>query len=482
MPMRTLISLVVLALFAARGSGQTFADFLEQVTTAPESLRTAIVDSFVTANPVSPVFEFDTLAHYYYRGTVTSVTIPGDANQWNPAMFPMARLSTTNFWYRTEAFEPDARLDYKYFLNGSTWILDPRNPYTVTGGFGPNSELRMPEFVQPPEIAYYSGIPHGTLRDTLFFSTNLGNSRTIRVYTPPSYGSPLDSFAVVVFHDGLEYVSLGSAANVLDYLIHHGRIDPLIAVFVPPVNRTEEYAGSLQDEFTAFIVDELMPWVDARYTTRLSPGSRATLGASNGGNIALWLGLNHPEVFGNIAAHSSNIQGSISDGFENGPLLDLRLYMDLGTYDIPILITLVRDFIPILQARGYDHTYIEFHDGHSWGNWRGHIDNALEMFFPGPALGVNEQQAIPAGFTLQQNYPNPFNPKTTIVYSVEKTAFVGLRIHNILGQEVATLVNEMKGPGRYEVTWDATGFASGTYLCRYSAGGFTSTRRMLLLR
>jgi enterochelin esterase family protein len=462
---------------------QTFADFILQVNTAPESLRTALVDSFVTANPHSPVYEFDTLAHYYYRGTVTRVNVPGDANQWDPSQFPMTRLSTTNFWYRTETFEPDARLDYKFVLNGTSWILDPRNPYTVTGGFGPNSELRMPQFVHPPEISYYPDIQHGSVRDTVFFSTQLGNSRTIRVYTPPGYGSPIDSFGIMVFHDGLEYVSLGSAVNVIDYLIDEGTIQPIIAVFVPPVNRTEEYAGSLQDEFTSFIVGELMPWVDARYTTRLDPAWRGTLGASNGGNIALWLAMTHPEVFGRVAAHSSNIQQSISDGFGNGPLLNLELYMDLGTYDIPILITLVRNFIPILEARGYTHIYHEFHEGHSWGNWRQHIRDALGMFFPGPALPVEEDKAVtPPVFALLQNYPNPFNPRTNIDYRIPEAGWVTLTVFDLLGRAIATLVNEKKAPGTYQVAWDAAGQPSGVYYYRLTAGSFTQTRKLLLVR
>ena len=468
---------------------QTFLDFINQVNAAPDSLRTAIVDSFVAVHPNSPVFEFDTLAHYYYRGTTSSASVPGDANQWDPSVFPMTRLSNTNFWYRTESFEPDARLDYKFVLNGTTWILDPRNPYTVLGGFGPNSELRMPQFVQPPEISYYPGIPHGTLHDTTFYSTNLGNSRTIRVYTPPGYGSPIDSFGVVVFHDGLEYISLASANNVLDYLVSEGLIEPIIGVFVPPVNRTDEYAGSLQDEFTLFIVEELMPWVDSRYNTKRAPAARATLGASNGGNIALWLGMTHPEMFGNIAAHSSNIQTSISDGFQNGPLLDLRLYMDLGTYDIPFLVTLVHDFIPVLESRGYEHTYFEFHEGHSWGNWRGHLDNALEMFFPGPALSTPEEPWIPAAFELMQNYPNPFNPRTVIGYQLpagqaglSAVSQISLAIYDLLGRKVATLVNEKQAPGTHEITWDATGFASGVYLYQLTTGSGTQTRKMILAK
>ena len=86
--------------------------------------------------------------------------------------------------YASRKFETDARLDCKFILNGSNWILDPRNPHQVTGGSGPNSELRMPAYVPSPEILYYPAIPHGTVTDTLIASDTLKNSRHVRVYTP----------------------------------------------------------------------------------------------------------------------------------------------------------------------------------------------------------------------------------------------------------------------------------------------------------
>jgi enterochelin esterase family protein len=168
-----------------------------------------------------------------------------------------------------------------------------------------------------------------------------------RIYLPPDYATSSRHYPVILFHDGLEYVSLASANNVLDYLIHHQRIAPLMAVFVPPVHRTPEYAGDLKPQFTAFIVQELLPWLDRRFRTRPDAQSRATLGASNGGNIALWLGLQHPEVFGHIAAQSSNVEPAIATGFQNRPVAEQQFYLDIGTYDIPILIPRVKNFLPI---------------------------------------------------------------------------------------------------------------------------------------
>jgi len=96
---------------------------------------------------------------------------------------------------------------------------------------------------------------------------------------------------------------------------------------------------------------------------------------------------------------------------------------------------------------------------------------------------------VPTEFALHQNYPNPFNPSTAIEFSVASASGgtgdrtkVTLKVYDVLGREVATLVNESLQPGRYKLTFDATGLASGVYLYRLRAGEFTQTKRMMLLR
>jgi len=85
-------------------------------------------------------------------------------------------------------------------------------------------------------------------------------------------------------------------------------------------------------------------------------------------------------------------------------------------------------------------------------------------------------------FQLQQNYPNPFNPSTHIRFSVQGSGFVTLKVYDILGREVRALVNDKLQPGSYEVTFDAEGLASGVYVYRLTAGEFTQTKRMVLMR
>lgn len=88
------------------------------------------------------------------------------------------------------------------------------------------------------------------------------------------------------------------------------------------------------------------------------------------------------------------------------------------------------------------------------------------------------------GFSLSQNYPNPFNPTTTISYSVDKTVFVSLKIYDILGNEIKTLVNEDKEPGTYKVSFNSSEIAlpSGVYYYRLQAGNFSQSKKMILLK
>ena len=89
---------------------------------------------------------------------------------------------------------------------------------------------------------------------------------------------------------------------------------------------------------------------------------------------------------------------------------------------------------------------------------------------------------LPSTFHLSQNYPNPFNPSTTIQYTVPQRSIVTLKIYDILGNEIATAVNEEKERGFYSINFDASRLASGMYLYRLEAGSFVQTKKMILLK
>jgi hypothetical protein len=99
-----------------------------------------------------------------------------------------------------------------------------------------------------------------------------------------------------------------------------------------------------------------------------------------------------------------------------------------------------------------------------------------------------DNNSIPASFSLSQNYPNPFNPTTKIKFTIpsvetsQRDVFTTLKVYDILGNEVATLVNEEKPAGSYEIDFDGTKISSGVYIYKLQAGLFTDAKKMILLK
>jgi hypothetical protein len=95
---------------------------------------------------------------------------------------------------------------------------------------------------------------------------------------------------------------------------------------------------------------------------------------------------------------------------------------------------------------------------------------------------VDDDNTLANNFKLAQNYPNPFNPSTMISYSIPQSSFVTLKVYDIIGNEVATLVNETKSAGKYDVRFDASNLSNGVYLYSIKTDNFTSTKKMILMK
>ena len=99
-----------------------------------------------------------------------------------------------------------------------------------------------------------------------------------------------------------------------------------------------------------------------------------------------------------------------------------------------------------------------------------------------PADVAPGEGGIPAHYALEQNYPNPFNPSTNLSFDMSAAGFVSLVVYDVLGREVATLVNEARQAGTHSVSWNAAGQSSGVYFCKMQAGSFVATKQMLLVK
>jgi Secretion system C-terminal sorting domain len=136
-----------------------------------------------------------------------------------------------------------------------------------------------------------------------------------------------------------------------------------------------------------------------------------------------------------------------------------------------------------LQAGKHVLKWIYQNSGPNTDNAQGiWLDN---IFFPTNAAhftSVESSENIPITFNLFQNYPNPFNPSTTINFVIPQSSFVNLKVYDVLGKEVATLIDEYKQAGKYETEFNAANLPSGVYFYKLQAGSFISTKKMILLK
>jgi enterochelin esterase-like enzyme len=404
--------LALIAMIApATAQPVSFDSTLAAIDTAPPAERQPLADAFWSRLAQMPLVENDTTVVFLYRGEAGSVGLLGDMSEWNGTL-PLVRVEGTDLWYRRTVFEPGARLEYLFMVDEDSrgfgaellGVPDPHNPHRVRSGFGPTSELAMPGYAYP---AVFDPVRDGTpgSLDGLDVHTVpagvLPYQHDVLVYTPPGYDASR-RYPTVYFVDGRDYVEFAHAPAVLDALIGAGEIEPVVAVFVDPPNRhgaeapnrTTEYG--LNDDFVAFLADELVPFIDRHYAPRLAPADCLIVGDSYGGLIATYVAFRRPDAF-RMAYSQSGYHSFRSDRLIR--LMDtddpppIRLYVDVGTYERQVGAGLLppaeTDFLAanrrlrdVLATRGYDFAYAEYPEGHTWGNWRAHLIDALRHFFP----------------------------------------------------------------------------------------------------
>ncbi len=475
---------VLLAVFFVTGfSGfaraQTLDHFLDHLAGLSGATEQELaIDSFWAQLPAVPWINGDT-AHFLYRGTPSSLALAGDFNFWDPGSSSFGRASGTTLWYKSLVFESDARLDYKLVRNGSEWILDPANPATVSGGFGPNSELAMPDYVQPWEIETRPGVPAGTVTTGSFASVETGKTYSLQFYLPPGYDEDLpEGYPVAYFQDGQEYVSLASAARIFDNLIDSGLIEPVIGVFVRPTNRNEEYAGSVRNAYADFFGLELVPYIDETYNTVPSPLRRGVIGASFGGNISAIITLEYPELFANCGLHSGafwpNGYDTYNDWIASTPSEDLRVAATWGSYEGSLTGNMA-DFVGVMEGDGTQHVWEERPEGHSWGLWRSTLDDMLIFFFPpeGRPVGLMSIQQAPQ----LQLFPNPASGQVLISGAGNNTTGV-IMLFDTWGRTVRSMTTSGTDA---VVSLDLTGLAPGLYQVVQQDGERSSAGNLVVI-
>ena len=338
---------------------------------------------------------FGRTAVFLFRGEAETVEWRGDWSGWEASWETYGeRIGRTDLWRKTVEFLPASRLDYKIVVDGDEWLLDPLNPYQQVGGFGPNSEVRMPGWRPSVWAQRRDDVTRGDFTaDIPFTSGKLGYTVNYRVYTPAGLGAEAKKLPVLYVTDGSDYwrEEMGSFVVVLDNLYAAGEIQPILVVFVDPwdreagVNRREqELVPSPGGEcsFCEFLVKELIPTIDGAYPTDRSAAGRAILGTSLGGLHAIFMGLTYGEVFGRIGIHSPAFWRSrwVLEQLAVAESYLPQVFLNVGQYERWYLAD-ARSVAQRLEELDVDLLYLELPDGHSWGHWRATLDDLLLFLY-----------------------------------------------------------------------------------------------------
>lgn len=393
---------------------QSFSDVRRSIRAAGDPAeRRHVIDTFIEGIRATgaPLIENDSTVVFLYRGETDSVGLVGDMTDWTDPI-PLIRIENTDLWYYRATFEPDARLQYGFQLPDAVMpVPDPLNPYRVLDGWeevfadwGGHSELAMPQYAHRPVFAAIrDGTEGGYERVTRHEvpAGALGYPHDIYIYLPSGYGRTQRRYPVVYLQDGQDYIEYAHTPAVLNALIHAGQIEPVIAVFVAPPNRHQpampnratEYG--LNDDYIRFFSQELVPFVEARYRTQQDSAARLVVGSSYGGLISVAIAFRHPDVLGLVYGQSGYY--SFQDDLlirqiAEAPQKAIQLYIDVGTYERRIganflpsdennFLKANRRLREVLKDKGYNFIYHEYPEGHTWGNWRAHLIDALLYFF-----------------------------------------------------------------------------------------------------
>jgi enterochelin esterase family protein len=166
----------------------------------------------------------------------------------------------------------------------------------------------------------------------------------------------------------------------------------------------------------------------------------------------------------------------------SGPIKPIKWSSFWGTYES--LYPELRSFRDFLLGNNCQLDWLERPEGHSWGLWRASLDRMLEYFFPANPTGVTlDENLIVSNFKLFQNFPNPFNPTTTISYDLPVNDFVTLKIYDVLGNLIDTIVEEHQQAGFHSKLYIPNStLSSGMYFYSLQLNNKTLTNKMIFIK
>jgi enterochelin esterase-like enzyme len=395
----TAVALRIVALFAIFGIAVSCTRGPHASDGADRALAAAIAE--IEAGPrTTPLIDQpapgeDATATFLVRSTdgqapriVSDVTGWGespDDSSFDLGIGSMTRIGSSD-WYRLDAqVAPRARIEYLVVHGQTDYRIDPNNPRRAwTRGTDAVSELVTPDYVPPPELTDPPVTPVGRTVEATMDSRALGRPRRVLVYLPPGYRDG-GAYPAAVFHAGWGVAHEGQAPRILDWMIAHGEIAPIVGLFLEsylPGEGTNHEGVPMR----TFLTSEVPAWLRAKYRGVSSRADDwAVLAISYGAKDALDAALAPVGTYRRLGLliPGRRLTGTDLQRFAqgNGPRLEVAILA--GLYDQANLPT-ARAARRALSGAGHHVDFIEVPEGHNGTTWRNHLRDVLVSLFGGP--------------------------------------------------------------------------------------------------
>ncbi len=423
--------------------GAHFSLRLEQVLAASEQRRAPVPLASPTLRELAGQLANggDTAAFWQARaeqGTPLVEAVPGKPGQrlvtflWrgardNVRMFgapsgsheALQRLGESDVWYRSFEVPAATRLSYQMapdvppsddrrVILAST-RRDPLNPNTFADASGDpwlsRSRLELPDAAPQPWSAERPGVARGSVERKRLASRSLGNERDIYLYRPAGWRLGQADQGLLVLFDAHAYTRQVPTPTILDNLIAEGRIPPTAAIIIAnPSDLSRQQELPPNPAFARFMAEELMPWAH-RQGISAQASHTVVAGSSYGGLAAAYMGLRHPELFGNVLSLSGSYwwaregeePGWLTREYVKVPRLPLRFYLQAGLFEGPRILDSNRHLRDVLLAKGYEVEQVEYPAGHDYLQWRGSLPCGLVSLLGKGTQTVAEACRYPQG-------------------------------------------------------------------------------------
>lgn len=302
------------------------------------------------------------------------------------------RIPDSALWLLRLPAKSEGRFEYKLAIlrhGQEQWVLDPLNPARAGDPYGENSVCKTYGY-ERPEWSRDRGAPTGDIQPLAVPSSVFQETRNELVYLPANY-NPETRYPLVIIHDGADFITYANLQVSLDNLIDSGDIPPIVAALVQTRDRMGEYSRGRRH--ARYLVNDLLPVLESRYSLSDEPARRLLLGASLGAVASLATVFRYPGVFGGVLLHSGSFilddrkltgrphpvfrrVARLVKAFKRAPTMPtLRAFVSTG--ELEGLASENIAMARLLQENGIDVLFKSAWDGHHWHNWRNQLRDGL---------------------------------------------------------------------------------------------------------